>query len=274
MLRRSILPGLLLQLLLVVAHAAPFPENWHEQWRRLAGDEDKVERTPQGTLLFRQVAGHTWWEGGEVLRNYRVTVRLRFLTADDRYSGFSLFLRQQGGWDRRSHYWVYLRPTARELYMQKVDAGPLDPEFVKLIQAEQPQATPVGEWMTLQAEVNGRSIKVWLDGQLYLQATDSGDFPHLRGKLGFSVGLADVEIAEIVQENLEQVERLPVLSYRYLQAPTQGDPDARILTDGETGRQAPQATWRMLGPEPDIVFDLGAEKFIDRMVLRAWAAPA
>jgi len=142
MLRRSILPGLLLQLLLVVAHAAPFPENWHEQWRHLAGDEDKVERTPQGTLLFRQVAGHTWWEGGEVLRNYRVTVRLRFLTADDRYSGFSLFLRQQGGWDRRSHYWVYLRPTARELYMQKVDAGPLDPEFVKLIQAEQPQATP------------------------------------------------------------------------------------------------------------------------------------
>jgi len=266
----------LLILLLTVSggQAAPFAENWREQWRHLSGDDQSVERTPEGALRFRQLSGHTWWEGGEVLRNYRVTVRLRFLTADNRYSGFSLFLRQQGGWERRSHYWVYLRPKARELYMQKVNAGPLDPAFGELIKAYRPKATPLDTWLTLKAEVNGRSVRVWLDDQLCLEAEDTTDFPHLRGKLGFNVGLTDMEIGEIVQENLEQVERLPVASYRYLQGPTSGDLEATILTDGQTGRQAPQATWRMLGPEPDLVFDLGAEQFIDRMVLRAWAAPA
>jgi hypothetical protein len=266
---------LLLTLLAIsTVQAAPFPENWRAQWQHLYGDDKSVERTPEGALRFRQISGHTWWEGGEVLRNYRVTVRLRFLTADNRYSGFSLFLRQQGGWERRSHYWVYLRPKARELYMQKVNAGPLDPEFEKLITAHRPKATPLNEWLTLKAEVNGREIKVWLDDQLCLEATDTTDFPHLRGQIGFNVGLTDMEIGEIVQENLEQVERLPVASYRYLQAPTGGDPEAKVLTDGQTGKGAAQATWRMLGPEPDIVFDLGSEKFIDRMILRAWAAPA
>lgn len=128
--------------------------------------------------------------------------------------------------------------------------------------------------MTLKVEVHGRNIKVWLDDQLCLQAPDSDDFPRLRGKWGFDVGLADVGIGEIVQENLEHVEGLPVAAYRYLQASTEGDPDATTLTDGETGPQARQATWQMLGPEPDIIFDLGSEVFVDLMVLRAWATPA
>lgn len=103
-----------------------------------------MERTPQGTLRFRQVAGHTWWEGGEVLRSYRLTVCLWFAKADARYPGFSLFLRQQCGWQRRSHCWVCLCTKVSELYMQKVDAGSLDPGFVELVHAETRNATPVG----------------------------------------------------------------------------------------------------------------------------------
>ncbi|MGC9320262.1 MAG: discoidin domain-containing protein, partial [Armatimonadota bacterium] len=268
------------------ASAAPFAKDWREEWAlglEHACDADEVvRRTPEGALeIDTPDGGHVNWVGGEPMHDFAVTARVKFLRADDKYSGFSLFVRWNGEvWAERDCYWIYLRPKFRSLYMQKVMGGKLDKAFQETIEAVRPKATPLNEWLTLRVEVRGRRIEVYLRPQgdphdkLHLSATDDGLFPILSGSVGFGAGNAHVMVADVEQTNLEESDRLEIESYEYVNPPDRGDEGRTILTDGEVNPRASQAFWRMLGETPEIVFDLGRERFITRIALRAISAPA
>jgi len=218
---------------------------------------------------------HVYYFGGEEMHDFAVTARVKFLSAADKYSGFSLYLRWNGEvWGERDGFWVYLRPKFRSLFMQKVADGKLDEEFAKRVEAVRPGAVPVGEWLDLRCEARGRKIEVYLNDELHLSATDEGLFPILSGRMAFGVGDAQVIVADITQTNLEQSEKITGVTYEYLSKPTRGDENATILTDGKVNAREQQAFWRMLGPRPEIVFDLGKEYFVSRVVLRAISSPA
>ncbi|MEA3403418.1 MAG: discoidin domain-containing protein, partial [Armatimonadota bacterium] len=268
------------------AGAAPFGEDWQKEWtlalEHACDADDVVRRTPEGALeIDTPDGGHVNWFGGEGMHDFAVTARVKFLRADDKYSGFSLFVRWNGQvWSERDCYWIYLRPKFRSLYMQKVVGGKLDKAFPERIEAVRPKATPLNEWMTLRAEVRGRRIEVYLRPQsglhdeLHLSATDDGLFPILSGRMGFGVGNAHLIVADVEQTNLEESHKLEIESYEYVNAPNRGDEARTILTDGEVNPRGEQAFWRMLGESPEIVFDLGEERFITRAVLRAISSPA
>ena len=278
--QRPTIVALIILTLAANAHAEPFGEDWTEQWTAVQGDAEgrlmpdgalEVDPAPSQHIYWRRSASH----GGEEMHDYAVTARVKFLRADDKYSGFSLFMRWNGTvWGERDAYWIYLRPKFRSLYMSKVMGGKLSPEFDDYIEAEQPRATPLDEWMTLRAEVRGTHIAVYLDDQLCLSATDESLFPILSGRVAFGVGNAHVIIADLEQTNLEEEQRIEVAGYRYVRPPNRGDEGRTVLTDGQVNPREQQAFWRMLGDTPEIVFDLGGEYFVTRAVLRAISSPA
>ncbi len=255
--------------------AEPFSADWRRHWQLMLGEEH-LTRHEDGSLELDYGRGqHVYFAGGENLHDFAVTAKVKFLRADDKYSGFSLYLRLRGAvWGKRAGYWVYLRPKFRGLFMQKVVDGQLDREFATHVEAVRPKSTPLGEWMTLRCEVRGRRIEVYLNDKLHLSATDDGRFPILSGRVMFGVGNARVILADLTQINLEKSERIAGVTYRYVNAPTRGDKGARILTDGKINPPEEQAFWRMLGPRPEIVFDLGQEYFVTRIALRAVSSPA
>lgn len=255
--------------------AEPFGEHWREQWTPVLG-EDVGRLMPDGTLdIDTPPSGHIYWVGGEPMHDYAVTARVKFLRADDKYSGFSLFVRWNGAvWAERDCYWIYLRPKFRSLYMQKVIDGKLDSEFQDKIEAVRPDATPLDEWMTLRVEMHGPRIEVYLNDKLYLSATDDSLFPILGGRVGFGVGDAHVLLGDLRQTNLEESRKLPVVGYQYVTPPDRGDESRTVLTDGKINPREQQAFWRMLGETPEIIFDLGEEYFVTRAVLRAFSSPA
>lgn len=124
--------------------AAPFGEDWRKQWTAVQG-EDVARRTPDGALeIDTAPSQHIYWYDGKDLHDFEVTARVKFLRADDKYSGFSLFMRWGGDvWTQRDGYWIYLRPANRSLYMSKVADGKLDAEFNDYIEAKRPNATPL-----------------------------------------------------------------------------------------------------------------------------------
>jgi len=261
------------------ARAEPFAEDWQDRWTevyRLHLADDLLRRTPDGALEIDAPAnGQIWWFGGEEMHDYAITARVKFLSLDNKYSGFSIFTRWNGEvWTERDGYWVYLRPMYRSLYMSKVSGGKLEPEFDEYVEAKRPKATPLNEWMDLRVEARGRQITVYLNDELHITATDEGLFPILSGRVAIGTGTSHVIIADVEQTNLEESERLEVQSYDYVNPPNRGDEGRSILTDGEVNPREEQAFWRMLGATPEIVFDLGAEQFITRMALRAFSSPA
>jgi len=272
--RSSLIVVLVLSSALTAA-AEPFGEGWAEQWTAVQG-EAEGRRMPDGALdIDTAPSQHIYWFGGEQMHDYAVTARVKFLRADDKYSGFSLFMRWNGTvWGERDGYWIYLRPRFRSLYMSKVMDGKLSPEFDDYIEAVRPEATPLDEWMTLRAEVRGTRIEVYLDDRLCLSATDQSLFPILSGRVAFGVGNAHVIIADLQQTNLEEEERIEVAGYTYVKPPNRGDEGRTVLTDGQVNERERQAFWRMLGDTPEIVFDLGGEYFVTRAVLRAFSSPA
>ena len=261
--------------LIAPAMGDPFEASWRDHWKLMVG-QDCVARHDDGSLEFDPAPNeHAYFAGGQEMHDFAVTARLKFLRADDKYSGFSIYMRLQGDvWAKRSGYWVYLRPKYRSLFMQKMQDSQLDKAFPERVKAVRPKSTPIGEWMTLRCEVRGRRIEVYLNDELYLSAVDDGKFPVLSGRVAFGAGNAHVILADLTQENLEKSERVTGVSYSYVNPPTRGDEDASILTDGKVNPRQEQAFWRMLGPRPEIVFDLGEERFVTRIVLRAISSPA
>jgi len=277
--RACMAPALVTVLVLasVPVLAEPFGEDWDQSWTVVQEThESEVRRLPDGSLdLDCTPSKHIYWYGGEPMHDFAVTARVKFLRADDKYSGFSLFIRWNGEvWNERDGFWLYLRPKFRSLYMSKVMDGKLDSAFDDSIEALRPKATPVNEWMTLRCEVVGQQIRVYLNDELHLTATDEGLFAILSGRIGFGAGDAHVIVADIAQTNLEQAGRIEGLTYSYLNKPTRGDADANILTDGQVNPREDQAFWRMLGQRPEIVFDLGGEYFVTNAILRAISSPA
>ena len=257
--------------------AAPFPEEWENAWSPVYQiHESVVRRVPGGALdLDCTLRKQIYYVGGEDMRDVRVTARVKFLRADNKYSGFSLFLRWNGDvWGDRDGFWIYLRPKFRSLYMQKVLDGKLDKEFGQRVEAKRPKATPLNEWLSLRCEAEGHRIRVYLNDELHLSVSDDGLFPLTRGRVVFGLSDAHVLVADIEQENLEQSNRLSGVTYRHLNRPTRGDENQRILTDGKVNARDKQAFWRMLGARPEIVFDLGGEYFVTQAVLRAFSSPA
>lgn len=264
-------------LLLGLADAAPaFPPDWSSRWKAVRDEGVSIRRTDGGAL---EVDGtprkHVYLVGGEELSDLAVTAKVKFLRADDKYSGFSIYLRWRGEvWGQRDGFWVYLRPKYRSLYMAKVHDGRLEKGFPKHVKAKRPASTPLGEWLTLRCEARGRSLKVFLNGEEHLAVKDDGMFPILRGRMAFGVGDSHVVVAELTQENLAESARLPAASYTYATAPNRGDPDRSVLTDARVNPREEQAFWRMLGARPEITFDLGQERFVERAVLRGISSPA
>ncbi len=261
----------------VQVFAAPFGPKWTEQWTEVSViGEPAVTRHDDGALeIDATPKEHVWYFGGEEMHDFAVSAKVKFLSAEGKYSGFSIFLRWNGQvWNERDGFWVYLRPKYRSLFVQKVADGKLDDEFAKRVQAKRPQATPVGEWMTLRCEARGRKIEVYLNDELHLSVTDEGLFPILSGRMAFGVGDAHVIVADVTQTNLEQSEKITGVTYEYLNKPNRGDEKATILTDGKVNPREEQAFWRMLGARPEILFDLGKEYFITRMALKAVSSPA
>lgn len=257
------------------ACAEPFAEDWRDNWALVLGD-DVARRTPDGALeIDPPPSGHAYWFGGEQMHDYAVSARVRFLRADDKYSGFSIFMRWNGDlWTERDTYWVYLRPANRSLYITKMAGGKIDEAFNDFVEAKRPAATPLNEWMDLRVEVRGRQITVYLNDELHITATDETLFPILSGRVGFGVGNAHVILADLQQTDLETSEKLPVQGYSYVSPPTRGDDARTVLTDGRVNPRDEQAFWRMLGETPEIVFDLGEERFITRVSLHAVSSPA
>ncbi|MCD6361702.1 MAG: DUF1080 domain-containing protein, partial [Armatimonadetes bacterium] len=216
--------------------AEPFAEDWTASWTQvLAQNEGSVRRLLDGSLEIDPAPkGYIYWYGGEQLHDFSVTVRFKFLRADDKYSGLSVFLRWNGAvWGERDGYWIYLRPKFRSLYMSKIMDGRLDKTFDDYVEAVRPKATPIGEWMTLRCEAVGRQIRVYLNDELHLSATDEGMFPILSGRVAFGAGDAHVVVADISQQNLEMSEHIRGVTYRYINKPDRGDENATILTDGK-----------------------------------------
>ncbi len=263
----------------VSGYAESFAEDWQQQWTEALSqnvDDEMVQRTDDGALeIDAPPSGHVYWFGGEEMHDFSVSARVKFLRADDKYSGFSLFARWNGNvWTERDGYWVYLRPKFRSLFMQKIQGGKLNDEFPDRVDATRPKAVPLNEWIDLRVEARGRTIEVYLNDELHITATDDGRFPILSGRVGFGVGNAHVVVADIEQTNLEDTAELEVESYRYVNEPTRGDENHTVLTDGEVNPRDEQAFWRMNGPVPEIVFDLGREFFITRAALHAISSPA
>ncbi len=263
-------------LFMSLASGAGSAPDWLSGWRRMLDANVPVQRGPDASLsLDATPRKHAFWVGGEEMSDFAVTARVKFLAAPGKYSGFSLYLRWRGAeWPQRAGYWIYLRPKYRSLFMQKVVDGRLDKGFAKRVHARRPRATPVGKWLTLRCEARGRTIRVFLNGEQHLVATDEGRFPILRGRVAFGVGDARVVLAELTQKNLAPCRKLDVASYTYLAPPDRGDAQRAILTDGKVNPRREQAFWRMLGARPAIVFDLGAERFLARVVLKAISSPA
>ena len=67
--------------------------------------------------------------------------------------------------------------------------------------------------------------------------------------------------------------KLQVAGYQYLSAPTQGDDNATVLTDGKTDEET-QAFWREYANVPDIRFDLGGMLLVDSIKVEATAVPS
>lgn len=257
------------------AWGAGFPENWPDQWHLVSG-EDLATRNDDGSLEVQATEGRNcWWLGAEEMHDYSVTARVKFIRAEGKYSSFNLMLRSSGEtWNARNGFWVYLRPLYRGLHMQKVMDGKLDTEFEKRVEGIRPNATPLGEWMTLRCELRGTSIKVYLDDQLYLSVTDDDSFPILSGRLAFGFGDSHVIVSDITQTSLDEAVKLKGVTYSYLNKPTRGDESVTVLTDGMVNPREQQAFWRMLSDRPEILFDLGAEYFVTSIVLRAFSSPA
>ncbi|NOY81982.1 MAG: hypothetical protein GXP31_13375 [Kiritimatiellaeota bacterium] len=256
---------------------APFAKDWPRAWTPLLETRNSVvRRMPGGALEVDATPGkHVYYLDGEEMRDVRLTARIKFLRADDKYSGFSVYLRWNGRvWGERAGFWVYLRPKFRGLYMQKVVDGKLDKEFGRSIKAKRPKSTPLNEWLTLRYEAVGRRIRVYLNDELHLSVTDAGPFPITGGRVAFGVDDAHVIVADLEQEDLERSDRIRRITYRYMNPPNRGDSDRRILTDGKVNARDKQAFWRMLGARPEIVFDLGAETFVTRIILKAFSSPA
>ena len=256
--------------------AAPFSPDWNAEWQCVRGEPETVKRQADGTLEFDAVPNrHVYFAGGRDLADVRITARVKFLRADNKYSGFSLFMRWHGDvWEGRDGFWVYLRPKYRALHMQKVMEGRLDAEFAQRVEAKRPAATPIGEWMTLRYEVRGREITVSLNDEKHLSVTDTGPLPLSVGRIAFGVGDAHVLVAEITQEDLNPAAEIRPVSYEYVSKPTRGDEQVAILTDGKVNSREQQAFWRMLGARPEIVFDLGQETFLTSVMLKAISSPA
>jgi hypothetical protein len=257
--------------------AEPFAEDWDQSWTRVMEQNDTtITRLADGALeVDATPSKHIYWYGGEEMHDFSLTARLKFLRAPGKYSGLSVYLRWNGSvWGERDGFWIYLRPRFRALHMQKVMDGKMDKGFQDRIEAVRPKATPLDEWMTLRCEAVGQELRVYLDDQLCLSATDGDMFPILSGSVSFGVSDAHVIIADLTQTNLERSERIEGVSYSYINPPTRGDEGATVLTDGQVNPRDDQAFWRMLGARPEIVFDLGAEYFVTRTVLRAISSPA
>ena len=257
------------------AFAEPFPEDWQGRWSLVQGEAETTV-LPDGSLeIDPPPSGHAYWVGGEQMRDYAVSARVKFLRADDKYSGFSLFMRWGGDvWTERDAYWVYLRPMYRSLYITKMSGGKIDDAFDDGVEAKRPEAVPLNEWLDLRVEVRGREVRVYLNDELHIAAVDDTRFPILSGRVGFGAGNAHVIVADLQQTSLEDAQKLPVASYRYVNPPTRGDENRTVLTDGEVNPREEQAFWRMLGDTPEIVFDLGAAYFITRAALMAVSSPA
>ena len=72
---------------------------------------------------------------------------------------------------------------------------------------------------------------------------------------------------------VEGTHKLGVVSYQYVSAPTRGDDNATVLTDGKVDEQA-QALWRQYANLPDIRFDLGGLHLVDSIRVEAIAVPS
>jgi len=261
----------------VQAFSEPFGVEWTEQWTKVsATGEAAVTRHDDAALeLDATPKKHVWYFGGEEMHDFAVRAKVKFLSAEDKYSGFSVYLRWNGEvWNERDGFWVYLRPKYRSLFMQKVADGKLDEEFAQRVEAVRPKAVPIGEWIDLRCEARGPKIEVYLNDELHLSATDEGLFPILSGSMAFGVGDAHVILADLAQTNLEQSEKIAGVTDEYVNKPNRGDEDATILTDGQVNPREQQAFWRMLGARPEILFDLGGEYFVTSAVLRAISSPA
>ncbi|MFW5869034.1 MAG: family 16 glycoside hydrolase, partial [Armatimonadota bacterium] len=273
---RLVLVTMLTSALLASAGFADgFSERWQDNWSLVQGEAETTP-APDGALeIDPPASGHAYWFGGEEMHDYVVSARVKFLRADDKYSGFSIFMRWNGDvWTERDAYWVYLRPMYRSLYVTKMSGGQIDDAFDEGVEATRPAAVPLNEWLDLRVEARGRQIMVYLNDELHITATDDTLFPILSGRVGFGAGNAHVVVADLQQTSLEDAGKLPVESYRYLNPPTRGDEERTVLTDGEVNPREEQAFWRMLAETPEIVFDLGREYFITRASLKAISSPA
>jgi len=72
---------------------------------------------------------------------------------------------------------------------------------------------------------------------------------------------------------VEGIQKLPVAGYQYIAAPTRGDDNATVLTDGKVDEQA-QAVWREYADLPNICFDLGGMFLVDNIKVEAIAVPS
>ena len=264
-------------LLLAMSHTAlAFPPDWSSAWKAVRNEGVSIQRTDDGALeVDATPRKHAYFVGGEEMSDFAVNAKVKFLRADAKYSGFSVYLRWNGdAWGQRDGYWVYLRPKYRSMYMVKIHGGRLEKGFPKQVKAKRPAAMPIGEWLTLRCEARGRSLKVFLNGEEHLTIEDDGRFPILRGRMAFGLGDSHVVLGELTQENLAKSEELRVVSYSYAAAPNRGDAQRAILTDGRVNPREEQAFWRMLGARPEITLDLGEERFVGSATLRAISSPA
>ncbi|MBE6367268.1 MAG: hypothetical protein E7052_05095 [Lentisphaerae bacterium] len=65
---------------------------------------------------------------------------------------------------------------------------------------------------------------------------------------------------------------IKVNNYRHVAKPTRGDKSGKVLTDGKV-EEADQAMFRQYADNPDMVFDLGALYWVDRIEIAAVAVP-
>ena len=266
---------LLLVLLTCRAFSDPFPLDWQDRWHHVRSEGAAV-RNASGVLdVDATPRKHEYFSGGEDLRDCSVSARVKFLRADGKYSGFSIYLRWSGdAWGQRDGYWVYLRPKFRSLHMQRINGGRLDKEFPTRVKATRPSATPLDEWHALRCEVRGAAISVFLNGEKCLTADDDDPFTIRRGRVAFGVGDAHVLVADMTQVDLEDAQRLDGVTYRYVNPPTRGDAGGNALTDGVVGSGEAQTFWRMLGARPEMIFELGDETFLTKVQLKAVSSPA
>ncbi len=204
--------------------------------------------------------------------DFRLDCVVSFSKMHNKYSGFNIFLRAGSG----SRYWVYWRPKNRGMHPIKIrsNSKPVF-EYDKGKKMEiRPDAIKLNKDYTFSIEARGRVLCGFLDGKKIFEFVDPMQKAFSSGMIGFAGGSSDLTVKSIKLTDLNESEKLPVKSYKYINPPEKGDKSGTLLTDGKINGKDDQALWWLATKgDPIIVFDLGKVYFVNGVKLKALAPP-